>query len=228
MVEKHLNRKNSGDEDDNTSHITELGLKLDDSTGSIDPMEVTARTITFGKEVSNAPKDAVIKEKSEKFKDQMSNTTQYLKFINAHLAAKKSKIEKLKESERRFKEEIESLQNNPVKPRADLDKVNYKYITENDTKSLLSHLETERHVLQEKLSHQEQQIKNTAQQIQQKDEQIIQIKNELDSLVKKNSQLSEDPIAVIKEELAKLGIKDDSAKILDAVNSISNLLNSKK
>ncbi|HEX9846364.1 MAG TPA: hypothetical protein VGA92_07895 [Candidatus Nitrosotenuis sp.] len=227
MVEKYLHRKDDEDEDE-VSHIAELGLKLDDSTGSIDPMEVKARTITFGKEVSNATKDAVIKEKSEKFKDQMSNTNQYLKFINAHLAEKKSKIDKLKESERRFKEEIESLQNDQVKPRAELDKVNYKYITENDTKSLLSHLETERHTLQEKLSHQEQQIKNTAQQIQQKDEHILQIKNELDSLVKKNSQESQDPIAVIKEELAKLGIKDDSAKILDAVNSLSSLINSKK
>lgn len=227
MVEKYLNRKDDED-DDESSSIADLGLKLDDSTGSIDPMEVKARTITFGKEVSNAPKDVVIKQKSEKFKDQMSNTNQYLKFINAHLAAKKSKIEMLKESERRFKEEIESLQSNPLKPRAELDKVNYKYITENDTKSLLSHLETERSILQEKLSHQEQQIKNTVQQIQQKDEQIIQIKNELDSIVKKNSQPSEDPIAVIKDELAKLGIKDDSAKILDAVNSLSNLLNSKK
>ena len=227
MVEKYLHRKDDEDEDE-VSHIAELGLKLDDSTGSIDPMEVKARTITFGKEVSNATKDAVIKEKSEKFKDQMSNTNQYLKFINAHLAEKKSKIDKLKESERRFKEVIESLQNDQVKPRAELDKVNYKYITENDTKSLLSHLETERHTLQEKLSHQERQIKNTAQQIQQKDEHILQIKNELDSLVKKNSQESQDPIAVIKEELAKLGIKDDSAKILDAVNSLSSLINSKK
>jgi predicted RNase H-like nuclease (RuvC/YqgF family) len=227
MVEKYLNRKGDEDDDESTS-IADLGLKLDDSTGSIDPMEVKARTITFGKEVSNAPKDVVVKEKSEKFKDQMSNTNQYLKFINAHLAAKKSKIEKLKESERRFKEEIESLQSDQLKPRAELDKVNYKYITENDTKSLLSHLETERHILQEKLSHQEQQVKNTVQQIQQKDEHILQIKNELNSLVKKNSQPSEDPIAVIKDELAKLGIKDDSAKILDAVNSLSSLLNSKK
>jgi chromosome segregation ATPase len=226
MVEKYLNRKDS--DDDEESHIADLALKLDDSMGSIDPMEVKARTITFGKEVSNAPKDVVVKEKSEKFKDQMSNTNQYLKFINAHLAAKKSKIEKLKESERRFKEEIESLQSDQLKPRAELDKVNYKYITENDTKSLLAHLETERNILREKLSHQEQQIKSTVQQIQQKDEQIIQIKNELDSLVKKNMQESQDPIAVIKDELAKLGIKDDSAKILDAVNSLSNLLNSKK
>jgi chromosome segregation ATPase len=226
MVEKYLNRKDS--DDDEESHIADLALKLDDSMGSIDPMEVKARTITFGKEVSNAPKDVVVKEKSEKFKDQMSNTNQYLKFINAHLAAKKSKIEKLKESERRFKEEIESLQSDQLKPRAELDKINYKYITENDTKSLLAHLETERNILREKLSHQEQQIKSTVQQIQQKDEQIIQIKNELDSLVKKNLQESQDPIAVIKDELAKLGIKDDSAKILDAVDSLSNLLNSKK
>jgi hypothetical protein len=66
------------------------------------------------------------------------------------------------------------------------------------------------------------------QHIQQKDEHILQIKNELDNIVKKNSQESQDPIAVIKEELAKLGIKDDSAKILDAVNSLSSLINSKK
>jgi chromosome segregation ATPase len=227
MVEKFLNRRNTDDEEEQ-QHITERGPDLDDSTDSIDPMQVTARTIVFSKELGNAPKDAVIKEKSEKFKDQINNTNQYLKFINAHLEVNKAKVEKIKEDERRFKEELESLQNNPIKPRAELDKVNYKYITENDTKSLLGHLETERQILKEKLSHQEEQIEKTRQQIQQKEEQIIQIKNELDNISKKKPQLNEDPIAVIKDELAKLGIKGDSARILEAVNSLSSLLNSKK
>jgi chromosome segregation ATPase len=224
MGEKYLNRK--GEEEE--SHITERGPNLDDTMDQIDPMQVTARTIVFGKELADAPKDVVIKEKSEKFKDQMNNTNQYLKFINAHLAVNKSKVEKIKEAERRFREEVEFLQNNTTKPRAELDKVNYKYITENDTKSLLAHLQTEREILKEKISHQEQQIEKTRQEMQQKDEQIVQIKNELDTLSKKNQVQTDDPITVIKEELARLGIKDDSARILGAINSLSDLINSKK
>ncbi len=77
------------------------------------------------------------------YKDQMGNTTQYLKFINAHLAAKKERLDKIKEREKKFKEEIESLQGNAIKPRAELDKINYKHITENDTKSLVIHMESE-------------------------------------------------------------------------------------
>jgi predicted RNase H-like nuclease (RuvC/YqgF family) len=191
-------------------------------------MDVKARTIVFGKEVSNATKDEVVKQKSEKFKDQMNNTNQYLKFINAHLAVNKSKWEKLKEAERKFDAEIASLQNNQIKPRSELDKVNYKYITENDTRSLCTHLETELNALKEKLVHQEQQIEKTRLQIQQKEEQMVQIKNEMDERFKKNAPVNDDPISVIKEELAKLGIKDDSARILDAVNSLSHLINSKK
>lgn len=225
MVEKHINRKNEDDED--SSHVTEHGPKLG-SIDSIDPMQVTARSIVFGKEIVDASKDEVVKEKSAKFKDQMSNTNQYLKFINAHLAANKSKVDKIKQAQQRFKEEVEALQNNQIKPRAELEKVNYKYITENDTKSLLSHLEAEREMLREKLAHQEQQIERTKQQIQQKDEHLAQIQNELSVLLKKNEQPTEDPIAIIKEELAKLGIKDDSARILGAVNSLSSLVNSKK
>lgn len=226
MVEKHINRKDD-DDDDEQSHITERRVELE-SIEEIDPMDVKARTIVFGKEVSNATKDEVVKQKSEKFKDQMNNTNQYLKFINAHLAVNKSKWEKLKEAEKKFDEEIAALQNDQIKPRAELDKVNYKYITESDTKSLFSHLETELNALREKLVHQEQQTEKTRQQIQQKEEQLIQIKNEMDTRFKKSAPVNEDPISVIKEELAKLGIKDDSARILDAVNSLSNLLSSKK
>lgn len=225
MTEKHLHRKDEKDESDEESHhVTEGGPKLK----SFDPMDVISRSIVFGKEVSNAPKEAVIKEKSEQFKDQMSNTNQYMKFINAHLAARKSKVEKIKEAGRRFNEEIEALQDGHVKPRAELEKVNSKYITENDTRSLLSHLETERDVLKEKFVHQEQQIETTRQQILQKDEQILGIKNELETLVKKNVTAPEDPISIIKKELARLGIKDDSAKILEAINSLSSLVNTKK
>jgi predicted RNase H-like nuclease (RuvC/YqgF family) len=220
MVEKHINRK---DDDDEDAQRKETGINLE----SYDPMDVTARTIIFGKEISNAPKEIIIKEKSEQIKDQMNNTNQYLKFINAHLAVNKSKIDKIKEAKKRFEEEVESLQNTQLKPRDELDRVHYKYITESDAKSLLVHLESEREILREKLAHQQEQIEKTKQLLQQKDEHIFQIKNEIDIICKKNTSPNDDPIAVIKEELVKLGIKDDSAKILGALNSLSSLLDSK-
>ncbi|MEW6044298.1 MAG: hypothetical protein AB1608_08540 [Thermoproteota archaeon] len=223
MVEKHINRKEESAEDE-WSHITEIGPKID----AIDPMAVVARTIVFGKELSNAPKETVIKAKAEQFKDQINNTNQYLKFINAHLAEKKSKIAQLRENERRFKEELESLQNDTIKPRGELDKVHYKYIKENDAKSLLTHLELERQSLQEKLQHQQELIEKTKQELSKKDEQIKSVQNELELLKDKKPVPTEDPILVLKEELAKLGINNESARILNAVNSLAELLNSKK
>jgi predicted RNase H-like nuclease (RuvC/YqgF family) len=227
MVEKYLNRKDDEDLDDK-SHVTETGPTLEDTTDEIDPLQFTSRTIVFGKEIQNLPKDEIVKEKSEKFKDQMNNTNQYLKFINAHLEVNKSKVAKLKEAERRFKEEVAFLQDGQIKPRDELDSVNYKYITESDTKSLLTHLESEREILREKLSHQEEQIEKTRQQLQQKDEHITQVKTEIDTRFRKSVISNDDHIKTIKDELAKLGIKDDSAKILDAVNSLSDLLKQKK
>lgn len=225
MVERHISRKDDKggqSDEDEWSHITETGPKLD----SIDPLAVVARTIVFGKELGSAAKEVVVKEKSQEFKDQMNNTNQYLKFINAHLAENKSKVQKLKEDERRFKEEIDSLQNSAIKSRPDLDKINYKYINENDTRSLFSHLEVERQVLREKLEHQQEQLAKTKLQILAKDEQMKQVQNELEAL--KKTPVANDPIAVLREELAKLGIQNDSAKILDAVNSLANLISSKK
>jgi predicted RNase H-like nuclease (RuvC/YqgF family) len=225
MVEKHIGRKDSKggkDDEDEWSHITETGPKLD----SIDPLAVVARTIVFGKELNDAAKEVIVKEKSQEFKDQMNNTNQYLKFINAHLAESKSKVQKLKEDERRFKEELDSLQDGTIKSRPELDKVNYKYINENDTRSLLSHLEVERQVLREKLVHQQEQLEKTRQQILEKDEQMKHVQIELETL--KKTPVENDPIAVLREELAKLGIQDGSAKILDAVNSIASMINSKK
>jgi len=220
MAEKHINRKEN--DDDEWSHITGVGSKIE----SADPLAVVARTIVFGKDVGIASKEEAIKEKAEEFKDQINNTTQYLRFINAHLAEKKSKVQKLREDEKRFKEEMASLQTGQITPREELEKVNYKYINENETRSLITHMKTERQILQEKIAHQQEQIEKTRRLMQEKDEQIKFIENELETTQKKIK--TDDPIAILREELTKLGISDDSARILGAVNSLANMLNSKK
>jgi len=235
MPEKHINRLTKSEEEikkhynqdvtaeDEWAHITETGPKLE----IVDPLAVTARQISFGKERSYATKEEAVQDKSERFKDDISNTNQYLKFVNAHLAAKKTKIEKLKADEQRFKEELEALQNFQVKPRTELDKIHYKKITQNDTNSLLLHLQSERESALEKIAYHQTQIERSKQELAQKDTQIAELKKEIELLNKKKQTEAPDPIEVIRAELARLGITDDAAKILGAVNSLESLVKKK-
>ena len=235
MTEKHINRLTKEEEDikkhynqntsaeDEWAHITETGPKLE----IVDPLAVTARQISFGRERSYATKEEAVLDKSEKFKDDISNTNQYLKFVNAHLAEKKTKIDKLKADEQRFKEELESLQAFQVKPRSELDKVHYKKITQNDTNSLLLHLQAEREAALEKIAYHQTQIERVKQELKAKDDQITDVKKEIEMLNKKK-ETQTDPIEVIRAELARLGITDDAAKILGAVNSLESLVKKKE
>lgn len=236
MPEKHINRLTKSEEEtkkhynqdvsaeDEWAHITETGPKLEIA----DAMEVTARQISFGKERNFSTKEESVQDKSERFKDDMSNTNQYLKFVNAHLAAKKTKIEKLKQDEQRFKEELESLQNFQVKPRTELDRVHYKKITENDTNSLLLHLQSERESTLEKIAYHQMQLEREKQTLEQKDTQISDVKKEIEILAKKKQEKHVDPIEVIRTELARLGISDDAAKILGAVQTLEDLVKTRK
>jgi chromosome segregation ATPase len=226
MVEKHLNRiseedRAKRDSDEDWSHITGVGSRIE----VVDPLAVTDRTIIFGKDISPSTKEDLVKEKTDEFKDQIGNTNQYLKFVNAHLAAKKEKLNMLKERDRKFQEEIEALQGNTVKPRSELDKINYKYITENDTKSLITHMASELEQIKEKLVHQESQVQKTKSELQQKEEQIKQLQEEITQNKKK---AAEDPLLIIQEELAKLGIDGSTGKLANALSALSGMISKDK
>lgn len=227
LTEKHLNRISNDVEyykqdsaEDEWAHITGIGSKIE----AIDPLAVTDRSIIFEKDAVKSTKENIIKEKTDQFKDQMGNTNQYLKFFNAHLAAKKIQLDKIKEREKKFEEEIDALQGNNIKPRSELDKVYYKDITENDIKSLIVHIESEREQIKEKLSHQELQVEKTKLELWQKEEQLQHMHDEIERKNKKKVaiQSMEDPLLIIKEELAKLGINDDSGKIASTLSALSS------
>lgn len=212
-LKKHYNQNTSSD--DEWSHITGAGTKIE----AVDPMAVTDRMIIFGKDRGQVTKEEVIKEKSEEFMDQINNTNQYLKFVNAHLVEKKNKINRLKEAEKRFKEELESLQtSNIVKPRDELEKINCKYITEGDKKSLLIHLESEQNQLKEKMAYHMTQVEKARHEISKKEEQIQYLKQEIENTVNQQPK-NLDPLKVIEQEIARLGI--DDPKIREAIELLS-------
>ncbi len=102
MPQKHIGRKRkhnddtvglrrdlTADDDEWTRITTGIGEKIED----VAVMDVQDRSITFNKNETVVTKEEDYKEKNEEFKDHFGTTAQYVKFVNAHLAAKKSKLD---------------------------------------------------------------------------------------------------------------------------------------
>jgi DNA repair exonuclease SbcCD ATPase subunit len=210
--------------EDDWPHITGIDSK---QTQNQDPMLPQDRVISFSNRFSNSIREQRIKEESEKLKDQVNNTDQYLRFANVIIREKTNRLRQLKDDEKRFQEEIDNLQNR-IKSKYDLDKVEPKHMTPNDAKSLVYHLEDEYERMKDRLLYQELIVQKTKDEIAKKRKQIQQIKEELKDLLHKSAQTEIiDPITVLREELKKAGISE-SSKIFQAINEISNHLNSKK
>ena len=113
-----LKAKGAVSAEDEWAHLTETenkDSKTEDGIGSkIDSGEandVLDRSVTF-KEKEFKTKEEKYKKKSEDFKDNFGTTAQYLKFVNAHIAEKTSKLDKLKQDKEKFEQDLASL--NPV------------------------------------------------------------------------------------------------------------------
>lgn len=72
------------------------------------------------------------------------------------------------------------------------------------------------------------QLERERQTLEQKDTQISDVKKEIEILAKKKQEKHVDPIEVIRAELARLGISDDAAKILGAVQTLEDLVKTRK
>ncbi len=214
--DKSLNKELSAE--DEWSHITEVGPKIDIQ----DPLEVSQRSIFFSKNRQNATRQEIVQEKSEEVKDQINNTNQYQKFVNVLLKAKMDELKKVMENQKRFTEELNCFQD-VQKNRVDLEQINPKYITEDDTKSLINTLESEYERVKERLEHEQAVIEKTKNELELKRKQIDQLKEELKFITQKQKKHEvDDPVQMIKHELKKLGITDDSGNISKALEVLSN------
>ncbi len=215
-LKKHYNQ--NVDAADEWSHITGVGSKID----SHDALDVVDRAIFFSNKPQLQTKQEIVQEQSEIFKDDISNTHQYQKFVNTLLQEKVKNIKKMLDNEKRFAEEMSFFQN-ATKPRSELDKINPKYIKESDAISLIQNLEDDYAKMQMKLEHEQSVIEKTKNELHLKRQQIEQLKEELSYITQKQKkeEIQDDPILTIKHELKKLGIKDDSGSITKALESLS-------
>ena len=241
MEKKHINRKKSYIPDDIPDFT--FNVKPDDDTWSrYQPIlgekiiseeifQVPDRAITFNRNKVEKIEDNYY-NKTKDFKDKFSNTAQYLKFLNAHLAEKKNHIDKMVSKQDKFDYDIAALNPQHVS-KEQLDKMNYNKIKVADVQKILERLQNERDLIKEKIEHFSNQINQANVELTNKDKQIGGIKSEiaLVEIVENSSQSEiekkEDVAEVIQKELKSLVPKNESEKIFGAINSLVVLLNSK-
>lgn len=231
---KHINRISKEEEElkkhyhqdtdaaDEWSHITGVGSKIE----AHDAMDVTSRSITFSNKLRPQTKQEIVQEKSEEIKDKISNTHQYQKFVNVLLQERVKDLKKMLDNEKKFAEEMGFFQD-PKKDKTELNRVNPKYVTQNDAKIIVDNLESEYQTMKERLDHEQSRIQKTKIDLEAKKQQIEQLKEEMQYLNQKQQKQEPqtDPILVLKHELKKLGIEDNSGKIAKALEMLQKKVN---
>ncbi len=241
MEKKHINRKKSyvpdgisdfkinvnTDDDEWSRYQPSIGEKII----SEEIFEVPDRAITFDRRKFIASKEKEYNDKSVEFKDDFTNTAQYLKFINAHLAEKKNHLDKIVADKEQFSDDIAML-NPKLLTKDQLDKKNYSQLKSDDVRKVLKNVEEERDLLKEKIEHFTSQMSQAKEELLNKNNQVEVIKSEL-SLEEINESTQsetineEHSISDIQQELKSVASQNESEKIFGAINSLVVLLNSK-
>ena len=239
MLDKRILRKKKdgelgkspidSDEEEWSKITASVGEKLEDT----DMMDVTARTITFNQDEAGGSKEESYHDSSEEFKDGFGNTAQYVKFINAHLKEKKSRLDKLKTDNENFEKQLASLKPGTEKSKTDLDLINYKDIKSEDVKQILSMLEKEKQTAEAKVVHFKEQLERANTELTNKAHQIKETESELANI--KNKEEAEqvriekegDAVEMLKSQLSSVNNETNNEKIFGAINSLVVLLNSK-
>ena len=138
-------------------------------------------------------------------------------------------VKKLLDKHKRFDDELNCFQET-TKSRADLEKVNPKYVSEHETKSIIANLETEYEKMKERFDFEKSKIEKTKAELEAKKQQIEMLGEEMKFIVKKEKKEEslEDPVSALKNELRKLGIQDDSGKISEALKTLTEKMNKTK
>lgn len=231
---KFLNRRKRKRDsaEDEWSHTTGgVGEKIEVK----DILDVQDRSLTFGNE-ENIPETNydLYREERAKVEDDMSNTSQYIRFANESIKQKRDRLEAFNEKQIKFQEEINALRTEKPKTRDELNKTKYKEIQSSDIQRALQFLEIDRKQIKQKIEHFSIQLSHGKSDLIEKDKQIEDIKAELDimrkreGIQKQSKPVESDPIEIIKSKINSLADNKDKKEILDEVNSLLSQLKSKK
>ena len=242
LTDKHILRKKKYDEEEIVGLRRDLELADEDfaritagdgeKIQDTDIMDDIDRTLTFSKNEATT-KEKEYKNKNEEFRDHVSNTAQYVKFVNAHLAAKQSKLMELKKRSEDFEKEVAKLKPTDQRIKSDLDLVNYNEITSDDIRIVLFDLKKDRDEASAKVEHFSTKLSHANEELEKKNSEMENVKSKLiaiknkESSQKNETKIEDNVMGTIHNELSSLDSKGETGKIYGAINSLVVLLNSK-
>lgn len=156
------------------------------------------------------------------------DANQHRRITNEVMKEKINTLKRFQDGMKRFSEGGNLVDR--IKSSKDLDNIDPRYITEDDAKKLIAHLEEEFEKTQDRLLCQELIIEKTKAEAFAKRKEIEEIKEKLEDILKIRQRIRKDmvgPIEALNEELKKAGI-DDGNQIYQLINQIAEILNMKK
>lgn len=208
---------------------TGIGDKLDE--GEIPEME--ERVIFFGDENKK-------KVTSEGISEQSANISDYIQSVNAHIADRIARIEKLKSLDKDFESSIKFLQTGISLQPSPLDNIPHDIDDQREVKELIQclvieqgitkiefeYLENKIIISRKQLESQENELEKKREEILKQDRRIVELQKKypgIDSVQKNENKTSEkDAKRIIEEELSLIGKKYDVKKLADAIKELSS------
>jgi len=208
---------------------TGIGEKLD--VGEV--MEIKERIIFFGDEKQK-------KVPLEGISDQSAKTSDYIQSVNAHLADRIARIEKLKSLDKDFESSIKFLQSGISLQPSPLDNIPHDIDDQREVKELIQclvieqgitkiefeYLENKIKISRKQLESQENELEKKKEEILKQDMRIAELQKkypDIDNVQKNENKTSEkDTKKIIEEELALIGKNYDVKKLVEAIKELSS------
>ena len=216
-----------------TEFSGELGTGISEKLDEGEIPEMGERVIFFGDENKK-------KVTSEGISDQSAKTSDYIQSVNAHLADRIARIEKLKSLDKDFESSIKFLQTGVSLQPSPLDNIPHDIDDQREVKELIQclvieqgitkiefeYLENKIIISRKQLESQENELEKKKEEILKQDRRIAELQKkypDIDSVQKNENKTSEkDAKRIIQEELSLIGKKYDVKKLAEAIKELSS------
>lgn len=225
MARHYLNRTDEVTPDDEWSYISEIGSKVEFK----DVMDVEQRYITFGKQLQRKvhgkkkPLDAT-KEGIRWALDAAGNTGQYIKFVNMTIDKRQTEIDKIKNLQKKFDNEVSMLSSHKLE-KLHLDKGALANLDINSIHDYLNQLLLEKRLTKSNLENLKGDLSSMANELRHQEEEIEEVREHIkarsiqDQNTKKPIDVNE-AIVTIQRELTEISQKYDVSKLSEAFDSL--------
>ena len=206
------------------SEFDNLDKTPKDSSGEEDElMGVQDRRIYIRKEEPTPSVTEIVQEELEEAGKKTRTANQYLKYVNALLDNRLSKLEKIKKKKEAFDAEIEALHPENLLNFERLSNLPFDELNSKEIARLINAIKQEKSFTVTALEHFQEKVKVTEAKLKEQDKKIQEIHEKLKQKVTKEREESKiRAIDILKEELKALGEIYGMEKLTEAITTLKS------